>query len=262
MAWVMTISLKSAYGQGDQSPTLVKVSSAGEKPHVVFLISEDPDNYGAHMTIPPFAEILQKEEGYLVTVLQGEGERKAYNFPGLEVLSEADLVVIFCRRLALPKEQMDRIKNHLKQGKPLVGIRTANHAFSVREENIPAGYEDWWEFVPDILGAENRGYGPTELGTDVEVAPGAQDHPILEGFKPSEWHSEGNIYHVAPLLDKEAVVLLTGKAGDEITEPIAWTRYSEGSRVFYTSLGYPKDFEVPQFRKLLTKGIKWALDIH
>lgn len=258
-------SLKSANGQESQSETkkddFSNDTSYGERPHLVFLISEDPDNYEAHRTIPPFAAILQKEEGFQVTVIQGEGERHAFRFPGLEVLSGADLLVVFSRRIALPNEQMDMIKNYLKEGKPLVGIRTANHAFSVREGKIPEGYEDWWDFVPDILGAENRGYGPTELGTEVSKAPGAKGHPILEGFEPAKWHSEGNIYLTDPLLDKEATVLLTGKAGDK-TEPIAWTRNAEGSRVFYTSLGYPKDFEVPQFRKLLINGIKWALDIH
>lgn len=264
MVTMMAPSLQGANGPGDQSQTITdgfsSNTSSGEKSHIVFLVSEDPDNYEAHRTIPPFADMLEKEEGFQVTVIQGKGERHAFSFPGLAVLSEADLVVVFCRRIALPNEQMDMIRNYLKQGKPLVGIRTANHAFSVREEKIPAGYEDWWEFVPDILGAENRGYGPTELGTEVTIAPGAKGHPILAGFEPARWHSEGNVYLVAPLLDQEAEVLLTGKAGDK-TEPIAWTRDSEGSRVFYTSLGYPKDFEVPQFRKLLINGINWALDL-
>ena len=231
-----------------------------EKPHIVFLISEDPDNYEAHKTIPPFAEMLEKEEGFHVTVLKGKGERSSYEFPGLEVLSEADLVVVFCRRLALPDEQLDLIQQYLKKGNPLVGIRTANHAFSVRDEKIPEGYQDWWDFVPDILGSENRGYGPVEPGTEVAVAAGAKDHPILKGLESSQWHSEGNLYLVAPLLDEKAVVLLTGTVGDK-KEPIAWTRKAGKSRIFYTSLGYPKDFEVPQFKQLLINGINWALDV-
>ena len=71
-------------------------------------------------------------------------------------------------------------------------------------------------------------------------------------------HSIGNIYHVA-LLDKKAVILLTGKSEDKV-EPVAWTRYAGGSRVFYTSLGYSEDFEKPQFHRLLVNAIYWALD--
>jgi len=261
---VMTISLAGAdgleYQRQERNNMDDRHLSIKEKPHIVFLISEDPDNYEAHKTIPPFAEMLEKEEDFQVTVLKGSGERSSYAFPGLDVLSEADLLVVFCRRLALPEEQLDLIQQYLKKGKPLVGIRTANHAFSVRNEKIPEGYQDWWDFVPDILGSENRGYGPVAPGTDVSIAPGAKDHPILKEIGPAQWHSEGNMYLVAPLLDKNAVVLLTGTVGDKI-EPIAWTRMAKKSRIFYTSLGYPKDFEIPQFKQLLMNGINWALEM-
>jgi type 1 glutamine amidotransferase len=261
---LMAISLAGACGlkyQGQEKNNLDdRHPPQKEKPHIVFLISEDPDNYEAHKTIPPFAEMLENEEGFQVTVLKGKGERSSYEFPGLEVLSEADLVVIFCRRLALPEEQLDMIQQYLKKGKPLVGIRTANHAFSVRDEKIPEGYQDWWDFVPDILGSENRGYGPVAPGTEVSIAPEAKDHPIVEGIEPAQWHSEGNMYLVSPLLDKNAEVLLTGTVGDK-TEPIAWARMAKKSRVFYTSLGYPNDFEVQQFKQLLINGIKWTLDM-
>lgn len=229
-----------------------------EKPHIVMLVSEDPDNYEAHKTIPRFADMLQQAHDFRVTVIQGEGALERFHFPGLEILSEADLLVVFFRRIALTHEQLNIIKNYLREGKPLVGIRTANHAFSVRSE-VPEGYQGWWTFVPDILGCENRGYGEPALGTEVSVVPEAADHPILEKFAPARWHSKGNVYHVAPLLDKEATVLLRGQAGEKV-EPIAWTRQTANkSRVFYTSLGYPEDFEVPQFRQLLVNGIYWAL---
>ena len=228
------------------------------KPHVVFLISEDPDNYEATTTVPVFAEKLREEKGFKVTVLTGEGPRSAFSFPGLNVLSSADLLVVFCRRVALPPQQLAIIRKYLEAGKPLVGLRTANHAFSVREE-VQKGHEAWWEFVPDILGCENRGYGPVEAGTAVTAAPGARRHPILKGVSPLEWHSRGNLYLQAPLLDPNATVLLTGTA-DNKTEPIAWTRLTtDKSKVFYTSLGYPEDFKASQFQTLLINAINWAL---
>lgn len=227
--------------------------------HIVFLISEDPDNYDAHLTIPIFAQQLKKELGYQVTVLRGTGERQAFEFPGLEALKEADLVVLFARRLALPKKQMKLIQSYLNKGKPLVGIRTANHAFAVREENIPRTHTDWWDFVPKILGCENRGYGPVGPGTFVRAVPQEHSHPVLIGIARDAWHSKGNLYLVAPLLDTDATVLLEGQS-DGKTEPIAWTRRAGSSRVFYTSLGYPSDFDVPEFRQLLINGIRWALE--
>lgn len=238
-------------------------SESQETPHAVFLINEDPYNYEAHETVPPFAERLRDDHGYEVTVLEAEGELPAVHFPDLEVLEEADVVVVFFRRAALPSGQMETFKSYLEDGQPLVGVRTANHAFSVRdEEAIPETYESWWEFVPEILGAENRGYGPGEKGTEVAVAEGTEEHPILDGIDSRQWLSAGNIYHTAPLLDDDANVLLTGtiEGTDEPVEPIAWTRRSGASKVFYTSLGYPDDFETPQFRKLLTNALEWAVD--
>lgn len=233
-----------------------------QQPHIVFLINEDPSNYEAHNTIPPFADILTKKYGFNTTVLKAQGELPGIHFSTMEVLSEADLLVVFFRRAALPEDELNSIKNYLNKGNPLVAIRTANHAFSVRDIDgeIPDGHRDWWDFVPDILGSENRGYGPAELGTEVATNPDVRDHKILQDFEPPNWYSEGNIYHTAPLLDDNATILLTGTIENKV-EPIAWTRITNTeSRVFYTSLGYPSDFEVPQFRKLLINGMIWALE--
>lgn len=227
-----------------------------EKKHVVFLISKDVNNYEADRTIPAYAKELENKYDYRTTVILGEGKRTAFHFPGLEVLSEADLLVIFTRRVALKPAQMNRIKKYIDEGKPLLGIRTANHAFSVRED-VQKGYTDWWDFVPDILGCKNRGYGAVELGTDVSVVPEAKNHPILKDIHKDQWHSLGNTYLVAPLLDKQAKVLLRGRSGDQ-TEPVAWTRTTDtGAPVFYTSLGYPEDFEDPIFRQLLTSAVEF-----
>lgn len=233
------------------------VEKMKKKQKIVFLITEDPDNYDAHKTVPQFAEMLKKKYGYDVTVLKGSGERGFYRYPHMEMVSKADLLIVFARRIALPHEQMNIIKSYLNKGKPLIGIRTANHAFTARDK-IGEGFEDWPEFVADILGCENRGYGPTEPGTDVSVVLKEISHPILKDIDLKQWHSDGNVYLVAPLLDKEANILLTGKVND-IIEPIAWTRTVGKSKVFYTSLGYPTDFETPEFIKLLVNAIKWTL---
>ena len=91
------------------------------------------------------------------------------------------------------------------------------------------------------------------------IPAAAKDHPIVRGL-PATWHSKGNMYLSAPLLDRRATVVLTGTAEGRV-EPIAWTRMAGESRVFYTSLGHPADFDdsQPHFRNLLVNGIRWAL---
>lgn len=235
-------------------------AAAPDRPHIVFLVSspEDSNSYESARTIPPFAEMLSREHGYRTTVLQAEFPESESRFSNIEAVWDADLLVVFCRRLGLPPDQLTTIKNHIKAGKPVVGIKTANHAFSVRGTFVP-GHFAWWEFVADVLGAENRGYGPSKGGTDVAVVPAARNHPILRGL-PTNWRSGNNLYLHAPLLDQKATVLLTGSAADHF-EPIAWTRMAGDSRVFYTSLGHPVDFDDdrPYFRTLLLNGIRWAL---
>ena len=251
--WMVAIcflaALPSVYGEpGPEKP---------QKRHIVFLISEDPDNYEAHKTIPTFAELLKAKYSFEVTVLLGEGPRNAFVFNNLEILDKADLLVVFCRRVALSPAQLDLIRKYLAAGKPVIGLRTANHAFSLREEAKP-GHTAWWEFVPEILGCENKGYGPVAPGTDVSVSQSHRSHAIVSGL-PSTWHSTGNLYLVAPLVDPDAVILLNGSA-DGKTEPIAWTRETKDkSRVFYTSLGHPDDFKSDAFQTLLVNGILWAL---
>ena len=229
-----------------------------KKPHIVFLITKDTNNYEADITIPVFAEKLRKEHGYDVTVLLGNGDHGSYRYPSVDALSSADLLVVFARRIALPHAQMKVIKDYVRKGKPVVGIRTANHAFKVNGE-IKEGFEDWFEFVADVLGCENKGYGPQDDGAEMSVLPEAVNHPIVKDVKPLQWHGQGSLYLVS-LLDPNATILMQGRNAESV-QPVAWTRVSSSkNKVFYTSLGYPSDFALAQFNALLVGGIKWALE--
>lgn len=226
------------------------------KKHIVFLVTEDSLNYQAHKTIPVFAQLLEKQMGYKTTILLGTGTHGAYSYPDFEIVDQADLLVVFARRIALPHQQMNLLKKYLSSGRPLVGIRTANHAFTATEK-ISEGFEDWPEFVSTILGCQNRGYGPVDPGTDVSVEIQAINHPIVKGLT-AQWHSKGNVYKVTPLLDSNITVLLKGKANN-LEEPIAWIRRAGKSKIFYTSLGYSTDFEAEPFINLIEHAIKWTL---
>lgn len=238
--------------------------SLQEKSHVAdrkitFLISEDPNNYEAAWTIPGFANLLEKEKGYQTSVLLGKGPRESYTLPQEEEIADADLLVLFIRRVALSKEQLQLVKNHLAQGKPLIGIRTANHAFSLPKETVETGHEAWWEFVPQILGHENQGYGPETSPTTVNIYRKNKNHPILKGIPKHSWGSRGNIYLVSPLeMDKSTNILLQGTSTSH-SEPVAFTRQVGKSKIFYTSLGYPTDFSSQPFIQLLTNAVDWAL---
>ncbi|HAC91436.1 MAG TPA: hypothetical protein DCF63_12525, partial [Planctomycetaceae bacterium] len=107
---------------------LVFVSSA-HAANIVCLTVNDPDNYQAVSFLSEFSDQELRAEGHRVTIVQGN-HPKPTDFPGLiEVIPEADLLVVFVRRATPPIQQLDAIKRHWYSGKPLLGIRTANHAF-------------------------------------------------------------------------------------------------------------------------------------
>jgi type 1 glutamine amidotransferase len=91
----------------------------------------------------------------------------------------------------------------------------------------------------------------------VTRAAAAAGHPILTGVE-LPLVSEGSLYKVRPLADG-TTALLMGTIPDQEPEPVAWTHRYGRSRVFYTSLGHPGDFENPSFRKLLVNAVFWAL---
>lgn len=39
---------------------------------------------------------------------------------------------------------------------------------------------------------------------------------------------------------------------------MAWTHEYKGGRVFYTSMGLPRDFTEPNFRQLLINAVEWT----
>lgn len=234
-----------------------RTAAANKK--ITFLISEDPNNYEATWTIPNFANGLAEEKGYRTAVQLGEGPREGYAFPKKDEIASADLLVVFMRRVALPHAQLQLIQQHLQKGKPLIGIRTANHAFSVPEEQVTDGHQAWWDFVPEILGHENRGYGPADAPTTVSLVKKNKKHPILRGIPTSSWTSQGNIYLINPLsADTSTKQLLRGSAAT-FDEPVAFVRQVGKSKIFYTSLGYPTDFTSPPFQLLLENAVEWAL---
>jgi type 1 glutamine amidotransferase/nicotinamidase-related amidase len=221
-----------------------------KRPHVVFLVNED--EYGAAETLSDFAHLLRDRSGCYCTVVLGRGD----DLTGIEALKTADVAVLYARRKALPKEQMDVLRAYLDAGRPLVALRTASHAFSIKGEP-PAGCAQWITFDRDVLGCEYRGHAGNQLGADVTIPAEASKHPILAGVKPRQWHSRGSLYK-STLLDTEAVVLLRGATKD-LAEPVAWTRSYKGGRVFYTSLGHRDDFAQPQFQTLLVGAVHWAM---
>lgn len=232
---------------------------AAQPPHVVFMIGEE--EYHTWETLPELAEKELKPLGYRITIVQADPADKN-SFPGIvEALRDADLLFLSVRRRTPPKEQLDAVRNHLAAGKPLVGIRTACHAFALRPNDKLAKPElaAWQDFDPEIIGGHYTGHHGTQKVT-VTFAPGADTNPILKAIPAGSLVGNGGLYKVSPLA-ADTTPLLIGAIAGEPSEPIAWTRLQgdKHGRVFYTSLGHPDDFQNPEFRRFLVNAVTWAL---
>lgn len=228
-----------------------------KRPHVVIVTAER--EYRTDESLPPWA-IEQLGNDFRVShVFANVNERN--DLPGIDVLRKADVLLLSVRRRVLPHDQMAVIRNYLEAGKPIVGIRTANHALLLRKQEPLKGFEQWTTWDADIFGGSyTNHYG---VGPDVitSIPEDAMSHPILKGVDAASIIGKGSLYVVNPLADSTTPLLL-GAIPDKPAETIAWVNRNRfGGKSFYTSLGHVGDFEQPAFRKLLANVVKWAAGI-
>jgi nicotinamidase-related amidase/type 1 glutamine amidotransferase len=245
------------------APTITSTDLTGQpafrfggetRPRAVFLIGDD--EYKTETTLPAFAAKELEPMGIRCTFVIAD-PKTPHDFKGTEALDDASLLVLSVRRRAPTTAQMGAIQKYLAAGKPLVGIRTACHAFDTRGK-APAGHAEWITFDPDVLGGHYSGHYPGDLRPSISLVPGGKTHPIVNGVQ-TPFASNGSLYKTSPLA-AGVQTLLVGTVPGHPAEPAAWINGNGSSRVFYTSLGHPDDFQQPSFRRLLRNAIFWALD--
>ena len=159
------------------------------------------------------------------------------------------------RRRALKAANFKAVEKHIKAGKPVVGIRTANHAFSLRGVKPPEGHFVWEDFDAKVWGGSYSGHHGAGKAVTIKKLG---DHPILEGIDVDTFKGAGSLYVVNPIADSTQAILSGGIDG-EPAEPIAWTNRTKfGGKAFYTSLGHVGDFEQRQMNIMLRNAIDWV----
>jgi len=255
----------------------------GKGKQIVFIA--DDHEYKSEEALPALARILAKHHGFTCTVLFGidpkTGEIKPgySNIPGTDALKTADLMVIFTRFQNLPAEQMQQIVDYLNRGGPVVGFRTATHAFKIPKDSPFAKYDYGYKgedykggFGRQILGETWVGhYGPNhKSSTRLEIIPEKSSHPILIGVKDM-WAVIG-AYNADPIEGSDILVMAQPLAGMTPDSPVdtskkampgAWVRtYKSESgkegRVFATTYGASDDLLNEGVRRMAINAIFWA----
>ncbi|XZE51648.1 ThuA domain-containing protein [Planctomycetaceae bacterium SH139] len=261
----------------------------GKGKHVV-LISGD-EEYRSEEALPQLAKILSARHGFRCTTLfaidpkTGEiSPDTSDNIPGLEALKTADLMVIATRFRNLPDDQMQHIADYLAAGKPVIGLRTATHAFNIpgdrkfakfsfnsRDEDFRQGFgrqvlgETWINHHGHHKVESTRGIIPAEAGS----------HPLLSGIESGDIWGPTDVYGVRLPLpgDSQPLVLgqvlqgmspqdqpVDGKKNDPMM-PIAWVKTYNGARVFCTTMGAATDLPNAGVRRLLVNATFWAVGL-
>ena len=183
------------------------------------------------------------ETNYRVEITTSFGSTK--KLENLDSLKSADLLFLFARRMNLSKEQMAIIRAHWEKGKPIVGLRTASHAFQKDDNEI---------FDKQVLGG-NYGNFSSNGGFKTGVAPGAENHPVLKGVGPVK--ASKYAYGQEKMAEGVVVLHIVERIKDK-QFPVTWVNTYKGGRVFYSSMGAPDDFQDENFRKLLVNAVFWT----
>jgi hypothetical protein len=197
----------------------------------IVLISGD-EEYRSEEMLPQLAKILSQKHGFNCTVLFAQDVAQpgfvnpnySFNIPGLKHLQQADLVILFTRFRALPTEQMHFFEGYLKEGKPIIGIRTATHAFNFEDKEHPFFHYGWsyngekqdWKlgFGKKILGETwythhgNHKHQSTRGIINIEL----QTHPILTGIEDGAIWGPTDVYGIRTPISDDTQVLVYGKS--------------------------------------------------
>jgi len=221
--------------------SVILTTQANAQPLKICLVSGSFE-YESDTSLAGFKEYVEAEYDAECTLLSATGWS---DLPGLDALDDCDVALFFTRRLRIDGEQLDKVKEYIDAGRPVVGVRTASH-----------GFQNWLEFDKLVLGGSYDGHygkGPT---CATEIPADAKDHPVIEGIVPIR--SRGSLYKNAHNAE-DTHVLMRGST-HEGNEPVAWTREYKGGRVFYTSLGDQNDFQNRTFLRMVTNALYWAAD--
>ena len=193
----------------------------------IVLVSGD-EEYRSEEGLPMLGKLLAERHGFKCTVLFAVDPKTGEinpnfggNIPGLQALDSADLMIIQTRFRALPDEQMKHVDDFLKAGKPVIGLRTATHAFSGLK--APWDHYNWNYKGADA--AWTQGFGRVVLGetwinhhgshmndaTRGIFAPGAAGSPFLNGITDGEIWGSTDVYGVRTPLPGDSKPLLLGQ---------------------------------------------------
>jgi len=270
-----------------QHPNLVVYEGAqgpGAGKHIVMLAGDH--EYRSEEALPALARILARRYGFRCSVFlttdpkTGFVEPGSSHIAGLDALRTADLLVVALRFQDFPDAEMQHLVDYLDRGGPVIGLRTATHAFQIRGADAKFAKYTWNNKAAEYVGGFGRQilgetwvshYGTNhKQSSRLRIDAAAGSHPILRGVK-DVWVVSGG-YTADPMPGSQVLAIgqiLNGMtadapaATDKKELPVAWVRTYQGTsgrngRVFTTTHGASEDLLNEGFRRMLVNATLWA----
>jgi uncharacterized protein len=186
---------------------------------------------------------MLEEEGFKVHVDNTTG---AFAAPGLAGMS---LVVPIVTMAKIEKKEVESLTRAVRGGVGLAGFHGGMcDAFrdAVEYQFMCGG--QWVAHPGNII--------------DYRVNILRRNDPVMQGIEDFDYRSEQYYMHVDPSNQVLATTTFSGEHAtwiDGVVMPVVWKRRHGEGRVFYSSLGHlAAEFEIPQMRAILRRGMIWA----
>ena len=278
LAFLIAINPGATTGQAEDTLVLNPAQNTANGKHIVLVAGDE--EYRSEESMPMLAKILSQRHGFKCTVVfalgpDGAGYIDSNNqqgLRGLAALGTADLMIIATRFRQPDASEAMHVTNYLNAGKPVIGLRTATHAFRGGQKFGDSLTFD--QFGRSILGEQwvsHHGRHKVEGARGV-VEPGAESHPVLSGvsdvFAPSDVYGVIHLTEADKILMRGAVTATLDPASAILTEddrnkpmqPFAWlhTYTSPDGHIqgqsFCTTAGASVDLLSEDLRRLVVNA--------
>ena len=186
---------------------------------------------------------MLRDEGFKVHL---ETSTQAFASPTLHTMS---LIVPIYTMSKIEKDEVANLSRAVREGTGLAGFHGGmGDAFREAVEYQFMCGGQWVAHPGNII--------------DYRVNITRPDDPVMQGIQDFDYRSEQYYMHVDPSNEVLATTTFSGEHApwiEGVVMPVVWKRRHGQGRVFYSSLGHvAKEFDVPEMRTILRRGMLWA----
>ncbi len=190
---------------------------------------------------------LMRDAGLQVTLSQSLD-----SFRDAELMASIDLVVPVYTMSVISKEQEAGLLHAVREGGVHIAGWHGGMADAFRQNTE-------YQFM---VGGQWVAHPGNIINYRVNIR--GQAHPITAGISDFDMRSEQYYMHTDPSNQVLATTTFNGDHAewvDGTVMPVVWTRRYGKGKVFYCSLGHViGDFDVPEAREIVRRGLLWTID--